>query len=51
MDACVGRVSGQDSFQSERELMILTQFEAVCLKMWRETEKGFLSSFEKALAA
>lgn len=48
MDACVGRVSGQDSFQSDRELMIRSLklchvelgLNAVML-MWKETEKGF----------
>lgn len=54
MDACVGRVSGQDSFQSDRELMIhslkLCHVElglnAVML-MWRETEKGFCHHLKK----
>lgn len=56
MDAGVGRVSGQVSFQSERELMLhslkLCHVESglnavICLKMWRETEKGFCHHLKK----
>lgn len=56
MDACVGRVSGQDSFQSDRELMIhslkLCHVElglnaVVCLKTRRETETGFCHHLKK----